>query len=169
MHVIKKMPFGVYSHKFAILGFNSILVRNSILPIIFYTYPALSLFELIDSGLTIDCVKDIVMQMFEKSIEYNTSHEVITPKELEEELKGITPELKEKFGVEELFITGSYANGLYNEYSDLDLIVKMEFYELLSDLKKFLINKLPISVDCIRYDDPFTQYEDLVKYRIKVV
>lgn len=78
MFVVKSKPFINFSYKFAIIAFNAILLRNSILPIIFYTYPALNLFELVESGLTIECLKDIIMQMFEKSIDYNTSHELIT-------------------------------------------------------------------------------------------
>lgn len=169
MFVVKSKPFINFSYKFAIIAFNAILLRNSILPIIFYTYPALNLFELVESGLTIECLKDIIMQMFEKSIDYNTSHELITSSEIVSKIQELKNDLIEKFDINEAYITGSFANGLFNKYSDLDLIVKMEHYEIISEVEKYLSSKLGIPVDCIKYDDPFTEYSDLIKYRIQVI
>lgn len=169
MFVIKNMCFGIDTYKFAILAFNAILFRNSMIPIIFYTNQSLKLFELIDSGLDIESLEDILMQMFEKSIEFNTPHELITLDEIKTKIEELKMEIVERFDIEELFITGSFASGLFNKYSDLDLIVKMKNYDTIGKLEKYLVSNIGIPVDCIKIDNPFAQYEDLVKYRIQVI
>ena len=86
MVIIQNKIFGSFSYKFAILLFNAILVQNKILPIIFYTYPMLSLCELIESGLTIECLKEILLNNFKKSIQYNTPHILISCETINERL-----------------------------------------------------------------------------------
>lgn len=169
MFVVKNMCFGIHSYKFAILAFNAILFRNSMIPIIFNTNQSLQLFELIDSGLDMESLEDILMQMFQKSIEFNTPHQLITLDEIKRKIEELKMEIVERFDIEELFITGSYASGVFNKYSDLDLIVKMKNYDTIEELEKSLVSNIGIQVDCIRIDSPFAQYEDIVKFRIQVI
>ncbi len=62
------------------------------------------------------------------------------------------PELREKFGVKQLWIFGSYSRGEQKKTSDLDLLV--EFSEIpglfkFIDLEDFLTDKLGIKVDLV--------------------
>lgn len=168
MFVIKKKIFNELSQKFAIVLLNGILVQHHILPIIFYLYFTLHLCELIESGLTLDSFKDILMQKFENSIAYNTPHELINDVEITNKVKEIRAALKTKFGVIHATITGSFAKKLYTEFSDLDIIIEMEDYARIHEVKSFIQEKVKIPVDVIRADDSFLRFKDLQTYRIEV-
>ena len=169
MYIIRKKVMNEYCYKFAILTFNSILYRNSILPIIFYLYPSISLFELIDSGLTVESLEEMLMNMFQRSIEYNTKHKLISKDEIISLLQSNYDEIINLFNVKKLYIAGSYANGMANEYSDLDVVVDMDNYDLLVELENYISKIVEIPVDCIKYNDPFLHYKDMVKYKIQVI
>lgn len=166
--VAKNRTFGHMSYKFTILVFNAILYKNNILPIIFYPANIINLFELVRAGLTYENLLEIIDLMFKKSVDYNVAHKLFTPDEIEEKLLKMKEELIQKFNVEHLIITGSFANGLFNKYSDLDLIVKCSDYTGIRDLEEFLKESLGLPVDCIRFNDKFTQNDDLVRYKIDI-
>ncbi len=168
MFIVKNKIFGEYTYKFAIVIFNAILFSNNILPIIFPFSYTFYLCELIESGLSIDSFEDIVMARFENSIIYNTPHELIDDNEAVKRIMSLKRDLVEKYGVKHIFITGSFAKKLYTKFSDLDLIIEMDNYDKIDEIKKYIANMTAIPVDAIRSDDPFTKLNDLQKYRIKV-
>lgn len=168
MFIVKNKIFGEYTYKFAIVIFNAILFSNNILPIIFPLSYTFYLCELIESGLSIDSFEDIVMARFENSIIYNTPHELIDDNEAVKRIMSLKRDLVEKYGVKHIFITGSFAKKLYTKFSDLDLIIEMDNYDKIDEIKKYIANMTAIPVDAIRSDDPFTKLNDLQKYRIKV-
>lgn len=168
MFIVKNKIFGEYTYKFAIVIFNAILFSNNILPIIFPLSYTFYLCELIESGLSLDSFEDIVMARFENSIIYNTPHELIDDNEAVKRIMSLKRDLVEKYGVKHIFITGSFAKKLYTKFSDLDLIIEMDNYDKIDEIKKYIANMTAIPVDAIRSDDPFTKLNDLQKYRIKV-
>lgn len=168
MFIVKNKIFGEYTYKFAIVIFNAILFSNNILPIIFPLSYTFYLFELIESGLSLDSFEDIVMARFENSIIYNTPHELIDDNEAVKRIMSLKRDLVEKYGVKHIFITGSFAKKLYTKFSDLDLIIEMDNYDKIDEIEKYIANMTAIPVDAIRSDDPFTKLNDLQKYRIKV-
>lgn len=168
MFIVKNKIFGEYTYKFAIVIFNAILFSNNILPIIFPLSYTFYLCELIESGLSLDSFEDIVMARFENSIIYNTPHELIDDNEAVKRIMSLKRDLVEKYGVKHIFITGSFAKKLYTKFSDLDLIIKMDNYDKIDEIEKYIANMTAIPVDAIRSDDSFTKLNDLQKYRIKV-
>lgn len=166
--IIKKKIFNQYSRKFAILIFNSIMVKNNILPIIFYLYSTSRLCELIESGLTLNSLKELLNSMFRPSIKYNTPHKYITDDAVFNLVKDLRESLQNEFGVIHATITGSFANKHFSKFSDLDILLEMKDYSLLNDAEKFISKKVGIPVDAIAIIDPFTSFSDIVKYRIEV-
>lgn len=168
MHVIKKSLFGSITNKMVILMFNTIMYQNNTLPIIFYPKNMKVLDELINSGLSLDSLKGIINGLFSKSIIYNTPHKLITRDEIIDFLLKSKKELEESFGVNHITLTGSYANGLYNEYSDVDLIVTINDKSLKKKLEQYLENKFKMPVDVVLIDEEFTKTADLKKYKIGI-
>ena len=73
--------------------------------------------------------------------------------------------LKEKFGVTKIGLFGSYAKGLENKNSDIDIAIvsqKKDFF-LREDLREFLEANFHLKVD-LGYADSFREY---YKKRIK--
>ena len=90
----------------------------------------------------------------------------MTKNELITILSGIKNELKQKFGIEEIALFGSYARGEANEESDVDIaIIKINKKDFLKRLqaKDFLEKKLNKKVD-IGYLDSMRTF---IKNRIK--
>lgn len=168
MFIVKKKIFNEWSQKFAILLFNAILVQHQILPIIFYPYYLFDLCELVESGITIDSFKELILQKFSNSIHYNTAHELIDDEEVTKRVKKLSEELKSKYGVIHLTITGSFAKKTYTQYSDLDVILEMSDYKKIAEAEAFIQEKIKIPVDAIQANDSFTRLSDLQTYRIEV-
>lgn len=79
---------------------------------------------------------------------------MLTPNEIETRLKALKPVLAEKFHVRKIGYFGSYAKGLANDNSDLDLLVEFEtpigwnFFTL----ENYLENFFGIPVDLVTED-----------------
>ena len=86
---------------------------------------------------------------------------MLTKEDIENKLKQIKPELSDKFKVSRIGYFGSFASGLQNEESDLDLLV--EFSEPIGwgffTLEQFLEKALGIPIDLVT--------ENALKVRIK--
>lgn len=72
--------------------------------------------------------------------------------EIKEILNAHKGELKEKFGVKEIGIFGSYIKGTQKDISDLDILVEFEspidFFTFL-ELEEFLTELLEVKVDLV--------------------
>ncbi len=168
MFIVKKSSFGSITNKMAILIFNTIMYQNQTLPIIFYPHNMKSLDELIHSGLTLESLKGIINELFKTSVVYNTPHRLITKDEIIDTLLTSKTELEKAFNIEHICLTGSYANGLYSEYSDVDLIVTLKDKKLKKEIEQYLEKKFEIPVDIVFSDDDFAKTVDLQKYRIGI-
>lgn len=168
MFIVKKSLFGPINNKMAILIFNTIMYQNKTLPIIFYPHHMNNLNELIHSGLSLESLKEILQKHFAISVVYNTPHKFITRDEIIDILLSNKKELEETFMVEHVTLTGSYVNGLYNEYSDVDLIVTMNDKEKKKELETYFVKKFETPVDIVLSDEEFTKTADLQKYRLGI-
>ena len=118
MYIIKKSLFGFITIKFAILIFNTIMFKNKTLPIVFYPHTMKTIVKLINSGLSLEGLKNILDKQFDISVMYNTPHKLVSKEEVLNVLKQNRKEMFDEYGVEHIVLTGSYVNGLYTEYSD---------------------------------------------------
>ena len=90
----------------------------------------------------------------------------MTTNELILKLNNVKDELKQKFGIEEIALFGSYARGEANEESDVDIaILKMNLKDAFAiiDAKEFLMNVLQKNVDI----GTFKSMKTFIKNRIK--
>ena len=90
----------------------------------------------------------------------------MTTNELIIHLKSLKNELKNRFGIEEIALFGSYARGEATEESDIDIaILKMQKKDLLKRLqaKDFLEQQLNKKIDMGYFDSMRT----FIKNRIK--
>jgi len=75
-----------------------------------------------------------------------------TLNEIKEIIKEHKGELKEKYGVKEIGIFGSYVRGEANQDSDVDILVEFEkpigFFKFL-ELEEYLSNLIGIKVDLV--------------------
>lgn len=168
MYIIKKSLFGFITFKFAILIFNTIMFKNKTLPIVFYPHTMKTIVKLINSGLSLEGLKNILDKQFDISVMYNTPHKLVSKEEVLNVLKQNRKEMFDEYGVEHIVLTGSYVNGLYTEYSDVDLIVTTKEKMKKSDIKTYLENKLLMPVDVVLSDAEFTKTKDLQHYRLEV-
>ena len=168
MFILKKSLFGSINNKMAILIFNTIMYQNNTLPIIFYPHNMRSLNELINSGLSFESLKEIIKKHFHISIVYNTPHKLITRDEIVEILLKSKSELENVYGVEHVTLTGSYVNGLYTEYSDVDLIVAMKDKDKKKEVEDYFVKKFETPVDIVLSDEEFTMTADLKKFRLGI-
>ena len=168
MFIVKKSLFGTISNKMAILMFNTIMYQNKTLPIIFYPHNMKSLSELINSGLSIESLKGIINGLFDLSVTYNTPHRFVTRDEIIKISLANKIEIETTFGVSHISLTGSFANGLYNQYSDVDLIVTLKDKNIKKELEKYLENKFEMPVDVVLNYEIFTKTADLQKYRLGI-
>lgn len=166
--IIKKSLFGSLTNKLAILMFNTIMYKNQTLPIIFYPHTMKTLTELINSGLSIESLKEIMNKQFYTSIVYNTPHRIVSREEVIDILLLNKKELEDTYGVEHITLTGSYVNGLYSEYSDVDLIVALKDKDKKKEIEMYLVNKFEMPVDVVLSDAEFTRTADLQRYRLGV-
>ncbi len=168
MFIIKKSLFDSITNKLAILMFNTIMWKNKTLPIIFYTHNMKSLTELIHSGLSLESLKKILNHLFNISSIYNTPHQFVTRDEVIEMLLFHKNKLEELYDVEHIALTGSYANGLYTEYSDVDFIVTLKNKEKKKELINYLVKQLNMPVDVVLSEEEFAKTTDLKKYQLRI-
>ena len=168
MFVVKRGIFGLFSTKFAIIALNAILVRNNILPIIVYTNYAIMLAELIQAGLMLESLEEMIYQNFQTSIIYNNKHKLISQKEVLNTLKKHKETIRTVYGVKKLYLMGSYAKNTVNEYSDLDIIVDIQDRANEAALEAFISEKVHLPVDIVNINERFAQCKDNIDFKLEV-
>ena len=168
IYIIKESLFNSLNNKMAILIFNSILYMNKALPIIVYPHNMQSLIQLINSGLSLEGLKEFMKKMSSISDKYNTKHKMVSRDDIISILLKNKTNMEQEFYVNHVTLTGSYVNGLYTEYSDADLIIDMTDKDKKKELENYLVNLFKVPVDIVLSDDDFTNAEDLRRFRIGV-
>lgn len=165
---VDKGIFKIYSTKFAIIAFNSILVRNNFLPIIIYTDYAVMLMELICAGLTIESFQDLIVQNCQNSLRYNTKHSLVPQENVIQILKENKQTICLEFGVKKLYLTGSYALNQETQYSDLDIMVEIDDSKKEKSLEKFVCEKVNLPVDIFNINERFARCQDNQTFKLEV-
>ncbi len=73
-----------------------------------------------------------------------------TPQEIENKIRAVKPYLQDEFGINRIGYFGSFANGDYQEYSDIDVLVTFDgkigwkFFDLKDYLESILDRKVDL-------------------------
>lgn len=154
---------------------NFIEWKNGNTPSILYRFQMSAIQRLIDKN-EIDGALLEVKNVYQRTRHFNEKHKVVSFSKIKERLYLLESYLKEKFGITEFYVYGSYARGEENEYSDLDIFVKVET-RMQQDLdNKFLLfsfleNELGIGVDGKVEDLSYLKSRlriDMVRHLIKI-
>jgi len=125
---IKILKSGAFGNKWngcmAKIVHNFILIKNGFLPTIIYAYQMKIIKRLIKEGEEEGAIIEL-KKAYERTNKFNTKHVLIPYEEIVEKIKNKKEELKERYGVESVYVYGSYARREENEYSDLDLYIKL--------------------------------------------
>lgn len=107
-----------------------------------------------------------LFSIMENKRKYEITNIILTKEEVIEKLLIEQEILKEKYGVEKLYLYGSYAKNIINEKSDIDLLVvfKPGFINSEKEMKKesikiYLKEKLEKSIDLIIFEDALTDLD----------
>lgn len=161
--------FGIETSRVAACIFNWIMTKNGYLPIIFYHQSLSALAQFADAGMGRDDLEGMMTGLIPVSVRYNTKHRGYSPEELASELSGMRKRLKADHGVKHLWMTGSYVNGLFTEYSDLDIVVDVDAEEMdHPELERFLEQSLSMPVDVIDSRDIFCESKDIQRFRRRI-
>ncbi|MBR1801709.1 nucleotidyltransferase domain-containing protein [Candidatus Saccharibacteria bacterium] len=82
------------------------------------------------------------------------------------EISNIVSKLGKKYGIKNAYLFGSYAKGLANEDSDIDIIIdrgELNTYDSYYDLHEELINELGTEVDLLATDGIKPRFFELIK------
>ena len=89
--------------------------------------------------------------IYQRTSHYNQKHEVIPFSVLKSKILSIKETLIEKYGIYQLYVYGSYAKGTANQYSDLDVFLKVDKPFIDDDIRCdvffYLEKELGIEVD----------------------
>ena len=91
---------------------------------------------------------------------------------IEKKIKDIKPELEKKFGVKKIGIFGSYAKGLEDEQSDVDILVEIERpMGLIKFIKieQYLTRRLNRTVDLLTFESIKSYMKDDLLKEVKYV
>lgn len=166
---VKTGIFGNETSRVAACIFNWIMTKNGFLPIIFYHQSLSALAQFADAGMERDDLEGMMTGLIPVSVRYNTKHRDCTPDELASKLFGMRKSLNDSHGVRHLWMTGSYVNGLFTAYSDLDAVADVNTEELdHPELEKFLEQSLSMPVDVIDSRDSFCESKDIQRFRRRI-
>ncbi len=141
IELIRLQPFFKYNCEMAILIFNLMKIKSNQLPIVFYPKDVKEINQAIREKQPEGMIMALIIQNAHKTIEQNKWHRFISKEEIIEKIFKLKLELYEKFGVISMGIYGSYARGEENEYSDLDIFIKV-----IDSKKQDVFNKKRIFV-----------------------
>ncbi|MBR1486583.1 MAG: nucleotidyltransferase domain-containing protein [Synergistaceae bacterium] len=82
------------------------------------------------------------------------------------EISNIVSKLGKKYGIKNAYLFGSYAKGLANEDSDIDIIIdrgELNTYDSYYDLHEELVNELGTEVDLLATDGIKPRFFELIK------
>ncbi len=126
VYVIKNKLFKAMNIEMAKILFNLVRIFKKQIPLIFYPIQTQVLVNLIDNNEEIQKINNEFYMVEARTLKFNNRHKIIKREEIIKRLINLKDKLKEMYGIFEVSMYGSYARGEENEYSDLDLIVKID-------------------------------------------
>ena len=151
---IESEVFPDYDIEMAKLLSNFILIMNDSHPIIMYCYSTMKMATLVRCNAKVEDIKDAMSILIARTESFNKKHSLVTLDEIKIKLYENIDYLRTRFGINQLYIFGSYAKNTYNEYSDLDLLchINQEFATLANlknDIARFVQEITGIDVDVL--------------------
>ncbi len=156
IYVLENNVFDQYNVEMAKIIHNFIQLKRGYVPAIIYYFQADKVIHLIQKKEIEGAVLE-VKKCYIRTKHFNTFHHLIFLEEIIAKLNKERIYLKDKFKVQELYIYGSYSKKTYNEYSDLDLLVKVYFeteydYQTRFKIFDYLEKQIGIEIDGIIMD-----------------
>lgn len=169
IYVLENKVFDHYNAEMAKIIHNFIQLKRGYVPAIIYYFQTDKVIQLIQKK-EIDGAILEVKKCYIRTKHFNTFHRLIFLEEIITKLNKERNYLKDKFKVQELYIYGSYSKKTYNEYSDLDLLIKVYFdseyaYQTRFKIFDYLEKQIGIEIDGIIID--FREEKENLKEEIK--
>ena len=147
-YIIKNNVFGNKSLELAILIFNQILYSNGYCPIVFYSNQLQSVKRLIETGVTVKSLMDCLDYFSDVSLKFNTKYNLLNKEDLIQIIHD-SDFLINIYELKKAWLFGSFVRDESTIYSDVDLIVELTDFTLISrdHLKDDLVNLFERPVD----------------------
>ena len=169
IYVLQNNIFEQYNVEMAkiIHYFLSIKLKN--IPAIIYYFHIEKIKELININ-EIEGALIELKQCYIRTMHFNNRHALMAKKEIINIILQNKSYLQDKYQVKELYIYGSYAKETFNEYSDLDVFIKIPFYmenpyKIKYEILEYLSKQIGIETEGIIED--VTYSNDSLKEDIK--
>lgn len=152
--LIKQKIFPEYNVEMAKLLSNYMFVKDGKPPIIMYSYGTMKIVQFIEENATVENIYNALMLLLHRTQKFNEAHENISLDEIRKKLYGNMQILQENYGIQNLYIYGSYARGEQTKFSDIDLFAhlyedKKMFANLKDEITMFMTKLFGIEVDII--------------------
>lgn len=159
IEILKKQIFSKYNIEMAKILHNFIQIKHGYVPSIFYHFQTNKIIKLINDN-EIEGALFMIKSAYQRTNHFNVKHRLIHFNEIEIIIQRLKNKLIRNFGVTELYVYGSFSRGEENEYSDLDLYIKVEQkFKRKLDNKYFIMSllekELGIAVDAKVHDDEY--------------
>lgn len=169
IYVLANNVFDQFNAEMAKIIHNFIQLKRGYVPAIIYYFQTDKIVQLIQKKEIEGAVLE-VKKCYLRTKHFNTIHRLIFLEEIITKLNKERNYLKDKFKVQELYIYGSYSKKTYNEYSDLDLLIKVYFdseyaYQTRFKIFDYLEKQIGIEIDGIIMD--FREEKEDLKEEIK--
>lgn len=148
--IMYERPFKEYSDTIAVIMFNAFLKIYGYIPIIFLDDYFKFIKRMIESGITVQSLKDLLSIYKDLSFKYEKKYEKLSKQDIITTIARNKNELVQKHGVKAIWLYGSFVREEANAYSDIDLYVSFDekkSQEHLINTKKYLEELLGRSVD----------------------
>lgn len=148
--IMYERPFKEYSDTIAVIMFNAFLKIYGYIPIIFLDDYFVFIKRMIESGITVQSLKELLSIYRDLSFKYDKKYEKLSKQEIITTVLNNKNELFQLHGVEAVWLYGSFVREEANAYSDIDLYVSFDekkSQEHLINTKKYLEELLGRSVD----------------------
>lgn len=162
--VIEKKVFNKYNFEMAVLIFNYKRLLSNKLPIAFVYGGRMEIEDSINKKDE-NRLKEIIRISLYKSIKLNQKHRKLSLETIKNKIINNKEYMIQQFGIKKIYFFGSFARDETNEYSDLDIFIKVH-KKRKSDLKnkkeifQYLNRLIGIPVDGYVNDNEF-KYDSL--------
>lgn len=148
--IMYERPFKEYSDTIAVIMFNAFLKICGYIPIIFLDDYFEFIKRMVNIGITVHSLKDLLSMYRDLSFKYDKKYEKLSKQDIITAIVKNKKELSQLHGVKAVWLYGSFVREEANAYSDIDLYVSFDekkSQEHLINTKKYLEELLGRSVD----------------------
>lgn len=175
IHIIRKGIFKTCNVEMAKLLHNFIRLKKRLYPIIFYHSHIKKIIDLIKDN-EIEGILTTIKEAYIRTSYFNQKHRLIHLDEVKEIIATLKSKLVHDYSVKELYIYGSFSKGDENEYSDVDLYIKLDTdidnkISIRHSIIHLLERKLGLSVDAKFQDEESKNFLkiDMLRHLKKII